>query len=242
MSRPKNNILGINLSGLAVKFYVKNPDELRLVESVTGDEGEKKVIESLISFLKYGDVVYDIGANIGVYSAILAKAIGSNGKIIAFEPEKRSMVRLKENIKLNKLDNIIVINKALGEEAGTLKLYIGETTGNFSLVNIYDKKTESEIVEIVKGDDFIRQQNLPTANVVKIDVEGYEYSVLKGLEKTLANPDCRTICCEIHIGLLPDRVTEEKIIELIKSFGFQKLNTFKRGFSAYHIIAEKNEK
>ena len=81
---------------------------------------------------------------------------------------------------------------------------------------------------------------MPIANAVKIDVEGYEYSVIKGLEKILTSSACRVLCCEIHVGLFPEGITEEKIMETIKSFGFVKINTFERGFSAYHIIATKN--
>lgn len=236
---PKDNILNIELSKVSAKFYVKNPDEMRLVESVTGEKGEKNVLESLILLLKNGDVIYDIGANIGTYSVILAKAVGANGKVIAFDPEKESLIRLEENIKLNNLQNIFVVDKALGEKTMSEKLYISGTTGNFSLVNIYDKEAKSEVVEVVNGDEFVAKHNLPIPTAVKIDVEGYEYSVLKGLEKTLQNPECKILCCEVHVGLFPEGITEEKVTELIKQFGFKEILTFKRSFSAYHIIAQK---
>ncbi len=236
---PKNNILEVNLSGVLSKFYVKSPDELRIIESVTGDEGEKKVLTSLISLLQSGDIVYDVGANIGIYSVILSKVVGANGKIIAFEPEKESIIKSEENIKLNNLSNVIIIDKALGEVAQESKLYISGTTGNFSLVNIYDKEAKAEVVEIVKGDDFVVQKGLPIPKAIKVDVEGYEYSVINGLKNTLSNSRCKIICCEVHVGLFPEGITEEKIIELIKSLGFIKIETFKRGFSAYHIIAQK---
>jgi len=236
---PKDNIVNVNLSGISAKFYARNPDELRLIESVTGDEGEKKVLSFLASLLKNGEVMYDIGANVGTYSVIIAKVVGNNGKIIAFDPETESLVRLKENIKLNDLSNVVVVDKALGEKTVSGKLYISGTTGNFSLVNIYDKEAKSETVEIVNGDDFIKEQNFPVPKAIKIDVEGYEHSVLLGLKKTLTNPECKIICCEVHLGLFPEGVTEQKIIELIKSFGFKDTKIFKRSFSAYHIIAQK---
>jgi len=238
---PKDNIVNVSLSGISVKFYAKNPDELRLIESVTGGKGEKRVLSSLVSLLQNGDIVYDVGANVGTYSVILAKSVGASGKVFAFDPETESLVRLEENIKLNNLNNVAVINKALGEKTVSGKLYISGTTGNFSLVNIYDKEAKSETVEIVNGDDFAKQQNIPAPKAVKIDVEGYEYSVLLGLKQTLMDPNCKIICCEIHVGLFPDGITEEKVIELIKSFGFKKIETFKRSFSAYHIIAQKND-
>lgn len=236
---PKNNIVSVYIAGITAKFYAKNPDELRLIESVTGDEGEKKVLESLVSFLSAGDAVYDIGANVGTYSIILAKVVGKNGKVFSFDPEKQSLIRLSENIKLNELVNISVIDKAVGEKNSSGNLYISNTTGNFSLVNIYDQQAKSEFVEIVNGDDFRNKQRLPIPRVVKIDVEGYEYSVLKGFEKTLTDSNCKVICCEVHVGLFPEGITDVKVIDLIKSFGFNNIKTFKRSFSAYHIIATK---
>lgn len=236
---PKNKILQVNLGELSTKFYAKTPDEMRLIESVTGDEGEKKVLLSLMSLLREEDTVYDIGANVGVYSILLGKKMGNSGKVFAFEPESESLKKIKENIKLNNLENINIIDKALGDSASFANLYISQTTGNFSLENIYEKEAKSESVEVVKGDDFVEKNNLPIPNIVKIDVEGYEYRVLRGLKKSLEKPECRIICCEIHVGILSEGVTEEKIIDFIKSLGFNKIEFFRRAFSAYHIIAIK---
>lgn len=239
LNRPKDGVLDINLSGVSAKFLISNPDEFRLTESVTGENGEKKVLEKFLSLIKKGDVIYDIGANTGVWSVFLSKVAGDQGKVIAFEPEKESIQRLKENLKVNNISNVLIIEKALGDKNQKSKLFIGDTTGNFSLVNLYEKDEKFQEVEIVVGDDCVKDQNLPIPKAVKIDVEGYEYSVLMGLKNTLQNPACKVICCEVHLGLFPDGITDEKVIELIKSFGFKNIETFKRAFSAYHIIATK---
>jgi len=238
-SHPQNNILDVLVVGLNVKFYVRTPDDLRLVESVTGDAGEKKVIESFLDIIKEGDIVYDIGANMGTYSVLLAKKTGNNGKVIAFEPEEESHKLLMENIALNNLKNVSVIKKALGKENKNSDLYIGKTTGNFSLVKSYEHNLDSQKIEIVHGDDFVLKNNLPIPNALKIDVEGYEYDVLFGLKETLKNDLCRIICCEIHPGLFSDGVDERMILSFIKSLGFENVEVFKRAFSAYHIIATK---
>jgi len=174
---PDNGILNLRIGKIDAKFYVHTPDELRLAESVGGIRGEQKVINALVSHLSAGDVVYDVGANIGIYAVILAKAVGENGRIFAFEPEKNSVVRLRENIKINNLKNIEIINKALGENNAHGKLRMGKTTGNFSLIKIYEKEDDSQNVEIVNGDEYIINKKLPVPTAIKIDVEGYEYSV-----------------------------------------------------------------
>jgi FkbM family methyltransferase len=236
---PKDKLLKVDFSGIDAMFYVKSPDELRLIESVAGDEGEKKVLALLLSLMEDGDVFYDIGANVGIYSILAAKKVGGRGKVVSFEPEKKSLIEFKENIKINGIKNILVVDRALGEENSTGKLHISGTTGNFSLVNIYDKESKVETVEIIKGDDFVNKHSIPVPKAVKVDVEGYEYSVLAGLRNTLANPACKVICCEIHVGLFPEGITEEKTIGLIESFGFRKIEIFRRPFTAYHLIAQK---
>jgi FkbM family methyltransferase len=240
LNRPKDGILEISLSNILAKFLINNPDEFRLTESVTGENGERRVLEKFISLINKGDVIYDIGANTGVWSVILAKVVGNSGKIISFEPEKESIERLKENLKINNLNNVLIVEKALGDKNQKSKLFIGETTGNFSLVNLYEKDVNYQDVEVVNGDNYIKEQNLQIPKAIKIDVEGFEYSVLMGLKNTLQNPICKVICCEIHVGLFPEGITDQKVINLIKSFGFVNIDTFKRAFSAYHIIATKN--
>lgn len=237
---PKGNILDVNIKGMNVKFFVRNPDELRLAESVSGTWGEQKILMALASHLKQGDVAYDIGANIGVYSVVLAKTVGNNGKVIAFEPEKESYNHLLENLKINNLKNVKVFHEALGESDIEGKLYLGKTTGNFSLINLYEEELDYQTVKVVNGDSFVRKENLPLPKAVKIDVEGYEYSILLGLKGTLSNPNCKVICCEIHPGLLPKEISEEKVLDTIKSFGFLRMDTYKRPFSAYHVIAYKD--
>ena len=237
--KPADGIFRVQIGKINAQFYVSKPEELRSLES--DKEGEGRVAELLIPHLKSGDIVYDIGANIGFYTVILGKAVGKKGRLIAFEPEKESYVRLQNNLKLNELTNVYMFQKAIGDKTSEAKLYLGQTTGNFSLVKTYEKEIGSQIVEIVNGDQFIKERNLPIPKLVKIDVEGYEYSVLQGLSNTLSHPNCEIICCEIHPRLLLSGITGERILELIKSFGFKKFDIYKRT-NDYHLIAYKNKK
>ena len=234
--KPADGIFRVRIGKINAQFYVSKPEELRSLES--DKEGEGEVAKFLISFLEPGDTVFDIGAHIGFYTVLFAKAVGEEGKVIAFEPEEESYNFLQKNLKLNGLSNIFVFRKALGNEMGKGKLFLGQTIGNFSLVRTYEKAIEYQEVEIVKGDQFVREKNLPIPKIVKIDVEGYEYSVLPGLEETLSHPDCKMICCEVHPLLLPSGITGEKILGLIKALGFKQFNTYKR-INDYHLIAKK---
>ncbi len=75
-------------------------------------------------------------------------------------------------------------------------------------------------VEVVEGDKFVEAHGLPPPSAVKIDVEGYEYAVLRGLRRTLSSPSCKLVCCEIHSRYLPAGVVPEDVIRFLMSLGF----------------------
>ena len=89
------------------------------------------------------------------------------------------------------------------------------------------------------GDQLINENKLPTPNIVKIDVEGFEYNVMRGMKDSLASPECKLVCCEVHTQMLPDGASVEKIIDLLKSFGFNSINNYDRETAEFHIFAHK---
>ncbi len=240
--RPPNGIMTIEIRGISSQFYIQTPGELRILESRGGGGyGEQHILEQLLSSLHLGDVAYDVGSHVGLYTVFLAKAVGSEGQVIAFEPENQNYKHLLNNLKLNNLTNVRAFRKALGDECGEKKLYLGEDAGNSSLVPPPGRETNYELVEIAKGDQFIKAGNLPIPKMVKIDVEGYEYKVIKGLCHTLAQPTCELVCCEVHPTLLPAGVNPDSILALLKSLGFARVDICPRD-SEYHIIVYKTIK
>ncbi len=234
-ARPKSGILELNIAGISARFSPHTPEELRMLEAMYG---EQPVLDALIRALQPGDVVYDIGSNVGLYAVFLAKAVGDQGQVIAFEPEAQSHQHLLGNLELNCLRNVRVFRKAVGDVNGEGRLGIGEVTGNFSLSQLYTREADSQIVEIVKGDDFVQAAALPLPNLVKIDVEGYEHAVILGLRRALASPNCRLVCCEIHPKLLPAGIKEEDVVGLLKELGFQRIVSTPR-WDAIHALCYK---
>jgi FkbM family methyltransferase len=90
---------------------------------------EPEVQSVVASALKRGQVVYDIGASSGFYTVIAARAVGSTGQVIAFEPLPESVTRLRHNIELNEFTNVIVLELALGDSVGTTRLVPGSEEG-----------------------------------------------------------------------------------------------------------------
>jgi len=239
-AKPPNSILSVKVAGITCKFYVHTAGELRLLESLIYKE--RYSLEQIILILHPGDVVYDIGASVGLYGILLAKAIGKNGQVIAFEPEKESFQRLRENLRVNGLRNIHLFQKALGERSEQAKLYAGEDGKWCSLVSPSVSRTDigSQIVEVVVGDQFRKAEKLPVPRMIKIDVEGYEYAVLQGLRATLSQPTCEVVLVEVHSTMLPRGITIESIVELLKVVGFISFHIHRRG-SEHYVIALKAE-
>jgi len=247
LAKPKTGIISYDISGVKAELYTKTPGELRLLESMGGaGKGEKLILEKLISETKEGDIVYDVGANIGLYSIFLAKKVSEKGKVVVFEPEKENYAHLLDNIKLNNQKNILYYNIALGENNYSAKLYIGGAMGdkggemgNCSIIKSGGlENVKYEMVEVVSCDDFYKKNDLPVPNIIKIDVEGFEFSVLKGMKEILKNPECRIVCCEVHKTILPDGILTEDIISFIRSFNFKKIDIYNRE-EENHLICYK---
>lgn len=238
-----NDKMKIALFGYNAQFYARKIDEISLVENFLVDEreGEIRVIQNILEELKTGDIAYDVGASIGTHAIFMALKVGSQGKVFAFEPEDRSFRELEANIALNKLNNIIPLKVALSDCQGEGVIRGG--LGSFTLMNesnFIPPVEKVEKVQIVSADSFIQENNLPLPNVIKIDVEGYEYNVIKGLERVFRNKDCRMVACEIHPTLVPKDVTVDNIINFIISCGFDKPRIYPRGLTLHTFFIKTN--
>jgi len=142
--------------------------------------------EFITDFLKEGDNVVDIGANIGLTVIAAARSVGQTGRVIAFEPHPRIYSYLKENIALNNLRHVEVFNCAIGDKPGTLYF-----TDKFTdEENHIAPSAESGIrVPVVPLDDTAARE-IKNIALLKLDVEGYEKFVLDGGRLTLENVGC----------------------------------------------------
>jgi len=235
---PANKIVSLTINGITAIFHVKHYGNLiYLTKTIYRKEADEiEVISTLLNEVKAGDVCYDIGAFIGLHAIFLSKKAGDNGKVVSFEPYSLNRESLQENISLNNANNIVVADVALGDKSD-----IGIINGDdFSIHNkSYLKKgVLDEEIKIMQGDFVVEERNFPLPNVVKIDVDGFEYATIKGLEKTLKNPNCRFLSCEVHPFLLPAGITADMVVNLVKEFGFINIKTYNLGI-VFHIFCSK---
>ena len=130
--------------------------------------------------VRAGDIVIEVGANIGCHTVALAKSVGMNGRIYAFEPQRACHSLLEAQIALNQIENIYAYRRGAGRTKSKLwvpKINYG-IVGNFGGVELSNSETaNSEGVEIVTLDEMLRDS--PCA-LIKIDVEGMEEDVIRG--------------------------------------------------------------
>lgn len=154
--------------------------------------------ESENVFVKEGDVVMDVGANIGVFS--IYSILKRQAKLVyAFEPVKSSFEINERNFKLNGVFNkVYSINKGLGNSEGVFDLFISSNNiGANSLVFNQDgNKTES--VSITTLDNFVETKSIQQLDFIKVDIEGAERLFLEGALNTLAKFKPKLSICTYH--------------------------------------------
>ena len=158
-----------------------------------------------------GDRILDIGSNFGYYSISLAKRLGGDCRIDAFEPFPETFAKLQANIQLNSLGCIHPHRIALGDSECVMSMLpVGGNTGAAYLSHrIVDSGAIS--VNVNTLDQFVREQGIARLDFVKIDVEGFEYAVLEGGKCTLA-----TLHPPLMIEVCPENlVRQNKTVEML---------------------------
>jgi FkbM family methyltransferase len=135
----------------------------------------------LFSFVRPDFVVLDIGANIGFTTLNFANHC-RQGFVYGYEPDSLSFNKLKGNLSLNHFSNVIINRKGLGETTAELRLVTinRHHTGMNRILSPSTIDYESEKIEVVRVDDEVTRLNIKNINLMKIDVEGYEWNVLQG--------------------------------------------------------------
>ncbi|MEK6889286.1 MAG: FkbM family methyltransferase [Nanoarchaeota archaeon] len=176
----KTKVAGhLNIGGF--KIYPDSNDSLGLSQKKDFFE-KSRVAKVMRAFVKPGQITLDIGANIGVYSLLLAKLVGKKGKVYSFEPDGDNFRTLVKNTKLNRYENVVFIKKAVSDKTGRIKLYLSEWNKGDHRIYPSDENRESVEIESISLDDFFRV-NKEKISFIKIDTQGAEALLFKGGKK-----------------------------------------------------------
>jgi FkbM family methyltransferase len=164
--------------------------------------------------LQPGDVVVDVGANIGYISLLAANTVGEQGRVVSIEASRRTFGALRANLDRNNASNVRAVNAAVSDTFGDLTLHSGpeDNCGMASIV--HNLGGTSETVKAAPLSHWLTERDISEVRLIKIDVEGAELSVLRSIVPIL--PRLRQdieIVCEVA----PD-IPQDELLETLASF------------------------
>lgn len=171
--------------------------------------------------LKKGDIVLDVGAFIGLSSMIFSKKIGEEGRVYAIEPVMHDVI--KRNIEANKLNNIIIIPKAIGNELGKIDIEISDYGGDASITKRDFTKghyTMKKVVELSTLDLLVNELELKKIDFIKIDIEGAEELAIRGADKLIKRFRPKWSISSYHIDF-DNEPQHNKLVDLMLSYGYE---------------------
>lgn len=162
---------------------VHDPACFNLMMMGTRDPLETEFVRRLV---RPGDVVFDVGANIGWYTTLAARLVSPGGRVHAFEPVPGTIEVLRRNCDRNgALTNVALNNVGLGEAPGRFTIFVPRQHGGASLRRWGDEPMDEIECRVETLDDYCERNGVNTVRLIKCDVEGAELGVMKGAERLL---------------------------------------------------------
>lgn len=225
----KANVIGTIVDDIKIMLDT-SPVSKRILKHNIYEPHETKIF---LNNIKADDVFIDVGAHIGYYTLAASTKI-NNGRIYAFEPNRESFDILKINVSwLKNNNNIFLENSALVDFSGLSKLYIDQdNAGNNKMFDDDNSKWES--IQCMRLDEYLPYNKI---DFVKIDTQGAEYKVLKGMENLInANKNIKMIVEFYPYGLRHMGYDPIELLSLLINFGFKMYNIKKGKIGLLHKL------
>lgn len=178
---PFEGITWLKNENLAVNISTSSYIEWKILAEGTYESATGNLIS--LSLLP-GDWALDIGANIGIHSLRMAKAVGSGGRVISCEPLAHLRKKLQANLTLNRLEQqVVIMDKAISDVPG--KTQMSGDPASFNQGTGRMESTGSTEVEVITGDALLESLGAARLDLIKIDIEGYEMKAISGLKNSI---------------------------------------------------------
>ena len=170
--------------------------------------------------IKSGDIVFDLGGNIGTTALLFSKMVGAKGRVFVFEPVMYQTLR--DNLRENKIENVEVIAAAIGDRDDQIEIDVSDFCLDSSIAkreytaNYYHKAIS---VPLLRLDSFVAQQGLKRVNFVKMDIEGAEELALRGFKQGLCELRPQWSISSYHIDF-KNEPQHPKLIKHLKQYGY----------------------
>jgi len=183
-----------------------------------------KTRDSLYSLIRPGDVVLDVGTNVGETLLNFARLVGPNGRVYGFEPDERNFKNVPRNTGLNYFKNVRVFNLGVSDRKETLKLFRVDPH-NRGMNRILSETEAAEFddfttIEVNTLDNVIAENALEKIDVMKIDIEGYEMHALRGAERLLSTQKPKLFIEVGYTRLLKNGTSPNEMVSFLHSFGY----------------------
>lgn len=162
-----------------------NPRDPVVSGALFFDVYERMEIALMRRLCKPGDTMIDVGANVGLYTAIAGLAVGPAGRVLAFEPEPESFSFLQKTVAANKLTNTLLSQLAASNENCQMQLFTSSANCGDHRMYSNSNADGCTVVRTVRLDDFLQVEKVTEVDVIKIDVQGFEGHVIYGMEQTI---------------------------------------------------------
>ena len=193
------------------------------------DRAERQLLQRILSA---GDVVVDAGANIGIYSQLLARCVGATGIVHSFEPSAENFKRLQSATR--KLANVRLSQAALGECSGKSKLYLSDKLNVDHRTYMTEEESRHTVpIDIIALDDYFKAGQ--RVDLIKMDVQGYELHALRGASRVLAdNSDLRLVLEFWPYGLKQAGVNWVELLDTLQNKNMLVSEITDRGLVPFH--------
>lgn len=187
LGKKRSSTIWVAYGDIEFPYHSDNDDEQELLYHAFFEEWFKATELLFAPYVKSGDTVIDVGANMGFTTLALSKLVGAGGKVHSFEPGGSMHARLQELVEHNHLTQVVLHPVGCGERSEELILSIPASSGNASLrlsSKIVNEVRSNETVFIKPLDEVLGDQ-LNQLHFIKIDTEGFELDVLRGAVRTI---------------------------------------------------------
>lgn len=177
------------------------------------DRYERVLLRDII---KPGMTVVDVGANIGIYTAYMAKIVGKEGRVYAFEPSPHTFNLLK---KYNKNLNVTLVQAAVGDTTGRITLYLSDKLNVDHHTYETDEVRQKIDVPSYRLDDYLKNEKI---DFIKMDIQGFEHKALLGMTNILQNNrDIKLLMEFWPYGLIKAATTPQEILSFLHELNFK---------------------
>lgn len=201
-----------------ISFEISNPIErYRVMEY----GGEPEYLRAMLTALRADDVLFDVGANVGMVALHAAKRC----RVIAFEPDPSFAMRVRKNLSLNPSIDVELLPLAISDEDGEVMLFTDGAGGNSPSLRHQRQEKGSVTVAARSIDSLVAERGLAAPTILKLDIEGAEILALRGARELLRSPHRpRALFLEVHPEFLPAfGSSETDVMRIVGDAGYTRV-------------------